>query len=119
MNREEAIKILHDKIMSDEHYFAENNEYPPDYDEDLKTAIVYAINMIYENQELAEYNKNLYDGLSATMEKIDALIIENENLSVEKAKLEAELYKKDFKEFCDKREAEERNLKFREENELW
>ena len=61
-----------------------------------------------------EYNKNLYDGLSATMEKIDALIIENENLSVEKVKLKAELYKKDFKEFCDKREEKERNLKFRE-----
>ena len=35
-----------------------------------------------------------------------------------KAKLQAKLYKKDFKEFCDKREEEEINLKFREENEL-
>ena len=99
MNRDEAIEVLHNRVMRDEYYFAENDEYPPDYDEDFKTAIVYAINMIYENQELAEYNKNLYDGLSDTVEKIDTLIKENENLSVEKAKLQAELCKKDFKEF--------------------
>ena len=89
MNRDEAIKILHDKIMRDEYYFAENDEYPPDYDEDFKTAIIYAINMIYENQELADYNKNLYTGLSATMEKMDELIKENEELTVENAKLQA------------------------------
>ena len=117
MNRDEAIEILHDRVMSYEYYFAENDEYPPDYDEDFKTAIIYAINMIYENQELADYNKNLYNGLSATMEKMDTLIKENKELTVENAKLQAELYKKDFKDFCDKREEEENNLKFREENE--